>query len=345
MKLNFLKYILGLLCFCSYAQYQDLELKINEGNESKFVKSYVNNTKSSLFVVTFETNKIKRSEQYYLYKINLKTKKIENKTTLKRDLVPINIIIKEENDSLKIINYQANNENVNSFIFSSDLKFCKSDSLPIVNYINKHKLKYFFDSNKSLIYINSKPKLNLSSRHFLDKDTLFLFENNPIDNLIRFSKISSKNNYDKKFPYSSQIGYESNFREYNKYRFNGDFLFSDNKVYVYPYLNLIFGNSLYTNPFNVLVFDKNNGDLINTQKVSFEKFIECEKLNVLIDIQLDLSLYGVGLIQFGLDNNENFCVCASKPISPNFSSIEKISINGDKIFIGKDYKNIVKIIF
>lgn len=328
-----LLFLLQLFFINAYSQdKKEINLQFKKNNESEFIQSFLSN--NNLYILNFEKESTTKDNIYYsLYKIDLNSKNIK-KIQINDGNIFKNVIIKENKDSLLIINIATFDSNATSYRISKSLDQQEKTILPVAKHINKYTLENFFDFKQNLRYQNLQTT-KLNGTFSLKNNSLYCFDNSFSQKSISFSRNSLGVNFEKNYLYKNLKGYENDFREYSKFRNLNTFYLSDNKIFILPNLENL---PINIEESNMLVFDNRNGDLKNIQKINTVPIINtCEKIKTFDDRQFQISSQnGKKLIEFGIDKSENFCICHSKEISENFYTIKTIRYKQHKIYIGKN---------
>lgn len=341
MRKNFL-FICLLIFFCGCSQ-SKINLKYKYTNESEFIQSFLSG--NNLYILNFEKDIVLKDSAYFsLYKFDLISKNILKKVKIKNGSILKNLIFTENNNSIIIINTATLESDVTSYHISKDLQHQEKINLTIIEHIQKYNLENFIDLKQNLIYQSIHPTKFIGFP-FIDNNTFYSFNNSHSQKNIKLTRKSAKISYERDYPYKNFEGYENDFREYSKFRNLNNFYLSENKLFIFPNLEMFSINAWES---NMIIFNKANGDLEKIKKISeIQKFNDCDKIKTFDSRQFQMSSEnGKKLIQFGVDKNENFCLCNSKVIDENFYTINIINYNNHKIYIGKNTEsNTTQIIY
>lgn len=341
-----MKFIFLLLIFSltAYSQNKkEINLQFKETNQSEFIQSFLSN--DNLYILNFENELISKDSMYYVfYNIDLNLKKIK-KIKINNGNFLKNAIIKEDDNSIMIINISTFETNAVSYRISKNFIEQEKIVLPIVDHIKKYSLENFLDFKEGIVYQNLKPTKFKGMAFYFKNNAFYSFDNSYSQKSIIFSRKSLEINFEKKYSYNNFNGYENDFREYSKFRNLNTFYSSDDKIFILPELER---QPINIEESSILIFDIWNGNLKNIKNFSnIAQINDCEKIRTFDDKQFQMVYEnGKKLIEFGIDKMENFCICNSKEINKNFYTIRKLKYKQNKIYIGKNTQSkITQIIY
>ena len=327
----FLCFVFG---FQSFSQ-NVIELKSDEKVEPETIGTYLKG--SNLYVLNFEYLD-SDNRFYFLYKIDLESKKVLNKIKINQGKIYKEPYFKEFNDSLCIFNRSTFDEFAGYFIFDFDLNTQKylQDS-NIAEYAKSNKILFFNDFKNELIYLDGKPIKKEKGFAYLSLEdkSLYFFEPSYQTKNVSFNKVNLETNLKKVYTFKELPNYENDFTQYNKFRNNSNFFASKNYIFVTPEL----GQAVNLGNFYVLKFNKTDASLVNIEIPKIENLIECDKIKIFLDVQYAIASGGKkDLIQFGVDKNQTFCICKSKMIEERFYYHYIKNYKQKNIYIGNDYQ-------
>ncbi|MFH6968203.1 hypothetical protein [Flavobacterium sp. FlaQc-28] len=311
-----------------------IELRSDEKVESKIIGTYLK--ENNLYVLNSEKLNLNSKMFYMFYKIDLDRRKILNKIRIEDGEIYKDPYFKDINDSIYLLNKSTFNYFASYFVFDSDLKtqrgFKKTN---IADYVNSQGIPFFNDFNYEKIYFDGKQIEEGSFAYFsLEDKSVYTFKSSYKTKNISFSKVDSKSSYKKTYAFKELPNYVNDFTEYSKFRYNSSFFPSINYIFVTPEIR---NNAINLESFYYLKFDKKEGGLVKIGIPSVNNIGDCDKIKPLSKSQYEITNNGKGtLIQFGVDKDQNFCVCESKKIGENFSYQDIKEFKQKKLYIGYD---------
>lgn len=334
MKKLFALLFLGFT-FQSYSQ-KSIELKFDKEFESEIIGTYLKD--NNLYVLNFENLNLDNTF-YTFYKIDLDSKKILNKTKITNEKIYNIPYFREVNDSIYVLNKSTFDDFASYFIFDSGLKTQKVvKKANIEEYTNSQKLLFFNDFKNNVIYIDGKPIKQENGFSYLSEGnkSVYFFSSSFVTKNISISKVDLKDVLKKTYALRELPNYENDFAQYSKLKNNTNFFSSENYIFVTPQIG---GNPINIESFYFLKFIKKDASLVKVGVPETENLKDCNKIKVLSKSQYSVFSKGkTTSIQFGVDSDENFCICKSNIIEENFYYNDIKQYKNENLYIGRDFK-------
>ncbi|MCV2484993.1 hypothetical protein OD917_08670 [Flavobacterium sp. SH_e] len=334
MKKIFIFLFIGFI-LQSYSQ-NAIELKFDEKCESTIIGAYLK--ENNLYVLNFE--KLNLDNTFYaLYKIDLDSKKVLNRIKIEEGKIYNNPYFKEDNDSIYILNKSTFDDFATYYAFDLALKTHKKIiKTKVAEYVKVEKLLFFKDFKNNIIYIDGEPiKQEMDFSYFCPENkSVYFFESSYKTKNISFSKVDSQNTLKNTYTFKELPDYENDFAQYSKFRNNTNFFSSANYIFITPEVGK---NPINIESFYYLKFNKTNASLVKSGIPKIENLIDCNKIKVLSKSQYIISTKGkTTTVQFGVDKDQNFCICKSNIIEENFYYQDIQQYKQENLYIGSNYK-------